>query len=219
MSGALIAAECDTVTIDLEGSCGASEHCEILAARLYAQLHRGYRFPAAVMELPDSLDDHLAAHRTFRKRAQRARNLGYRFDRIERHLYEDDVFAINTSKPERQGRPMADGYLQPVSFAPLPHYPCDRHAIRTYGVLKDDVLVAYTWVYRAGDMVMFSTILGHADHMPNDVMYLLMAGVLEQERGHGPGVCFYNLMNSGTDGLRYFKEKVGFRAVKAEWLP
>lgn len=202
------------VSISFEAECCGSP----LAAQLHAQLSAGrYSYPASVMPLPLDIEAHLAEHRTFRKRAQRARNRGFGFSPIDRALYEDDVYAINTSAPERQGRPMSEGYQQPVRFGSLGPQPCDRHGIHTYGVLQGLRLRAYTWIYRAGELVMVSSILGHAAYLADDIMYELMRGALATEAQYGPGVVFYNRHDSGTEGLRYFKEKLGLRPGRVDW--
>lgn len=213
------------VPISFEADCCDSE----LARETFNQLSRGrYAYPASIMPLPLDMEEHLAEHRTFRKRAARCRNRGYRFAEIDRTKYEDDVFAINTSAPERQGRPMSEGYLAPVRFGPM-EWPCPRHGVHTYGVLRSsrrpdtitggptEKLVAYTWIYRLGELVLVSQILGHDAHLADDVMYELARGALTSEALNGPGTVFYNLHSSGTPGLRYFKEKLGLRPGRVEW--
>lgn len=200
-------------SISFEADCCSCE----LTAKTFAQLSGGrYDYPASVMPLPLDMEAHLAGNRTFRKRAQRARNRGYRFEEIDRTLYEDDVYAINTSAPERQGRPMSGGYLAPVRFSPM-HWPCPRHGVHTYGVLHGSRLRAYTWIYRLGELVMVSQILGHDAYLADDVMYELVRGALSREAEHGPGTVFYNRHDSGTEGLVYFKEKIGLRPGRVEW--
>lgn len=209
------------VPVSMEAECAGGEQCERLAARTYAQLAGGaYTWPCSTMPLPASIAEWEADHRTARKRAWRAERLGYRFSPIHRHEYEADIFQINTSAPARQGRPMTDGYRRPVSFDPLERltHGCDRHGIHTYGVLAaDGHLVAYTWVYRVGELVMLSQILGHADHLANNVMYLLVRGAIDEQIKLGPGTLFYNRADSGTDGLRFFKTRVGFDATEIRW--
>lgn len=207
-----------TTTIHLEGDCNAGAECEQLAASTHKQLASGrYTYPCSTLKLPDSVDEHLAHHRTARKRTARAQRLGYRFEQIDRTLHEQDVYEINTSTPERQGRPMSAGYTEPVRFSKLPDYGCRRHAVNTYGVLDQHHLRAYAWVYRIGELVMFSSILGHHAHLACDVMYLLMDGVLRHERKNGPGICFYNMHSGGTDGLRYYKERWGLAPTRVDW--
>jgi hypothetical protein len=202
------------VTINLEGAC--SQGCTALAARTHKQLNTGaYRWPCSVMPLTD---DWTSQHRTARKRAAKCFQGGYSFSRIKREQYVDDIHAINTSMAERQGKPMAAGYLERQDYSPLPAYPCDRHAIRTYGVTDaDGHLRAYAWVYRVGQLVMFSSILGHADHLANHVMYLLVQGALQDQLKAGDGVAFYNRHDSGTEGLVFFKERLGFTPCEVVW--
>lgn len=200
------------VALSLEVAC-----CPDFAQPLLDQL-RSYN-PCSVLEVPGSLEAWRSSHRTARKRASRAERLGYRFSEIRREEYADDIFAINTSLPERQGKPMSAGYLERPSSTPLPDYPCERHAVRTYGVIDvRGTLVAYLSLYRCGELALVSGILGHGDHLKSDVMYLLFAGTVAAQAPFG-GSFVYNLASSGTDGLRYFKEKLGFSAMEVSWKP
>lgn len=207
------------IPISLETGCDFAA-CAELAYPLLRQLSNGYTRGAAVLDLPSEISEWDAEHRTARKRANAAERNGYVWGAINREDFANDVYAINTSALERQGRPMSDGYLTRPEFSPLPAYACARHRIATYGVLAPDGhLVAYTWVYRTGELVMFSSILGHAQHLDRHVMYLLVRGVLADQIRSGPGVAFYNLWDSGSDGLRFFKERIGMRPADVEWLP
>lgn len=204
-------------TIHLESHCLVPS-CEKLAERFRHQLGtEHYSRSASVMPVPSDLDEWRDAHRTARKRADRSERLGYWFDQIDRSRHNEDIYEINTSLAERQGRPMAEGYLRRVNHGALPHYPCNRHRVHTYGVLRDEKLVAYLCLYRVGELALVSMILGHGDHLRNDIMYLLFAGVVEEQAHHG-GTFYYNRHDSGTDGLRYYKERVGFRAGDIEWM-
>lgn len=205
------------ITIRLGRDCCRSPHCAPLAERTLAQLDTPrYSRGCSVLALP--FED--AAHRTARKRAAAAERNGYTFVEIRREHHELDIFDINTSAPERQGRPMSETYRRRPDVSPLPEYTCPRHAIKTYGVLDArGHLRAYTWLHRVGDLAMFSTILGHADHLDRHVMYLLVRGTLASEAEAGPGYGWYNLHSSGTPGLRWFKERFGFRATNVRWEP
>ena len=206
--------------VSLEVSCGWDE-CGAFARPLLGQMDSGGYDRMSVMAIPVSLEAWRDDHRTARKRADRAARRGYTFHHVDRHLHADEVFSINTSKTRRQGRPMSNGYMQPVSFSPLPVYPCDRHAVRTYGVNDPyGTLVAYLWLYRAGDLALVSSILGHADHLENEVMYLLWQGMVAAEAFvDSDGFVVYNRHDSGTDGLRFYKERVGLHETEVAWLP
>jgi hypothetical protein len=210
-------ADIGTVTIDLESGCGL-DGCADLAARFKEQLDTPkYARGVSVMPTPATFEDWRAAHRTARKRADRAVRLGYWFDEIDRSRFGEDIFEINTSLPVRQGRPMSDGYTRRRDHGPLPVYPCRRHRVRTYGVLSDEPkLVAYLTLYRVGELALVSMILGHGDHLRNDVMYMLAAGMISDQSGQG-GFLYYNRHDSGTEGLRYYKERIGFASAEVSW--
>jgi hypothetical protein len=197
---------------------GCSDDCRLFAEPLFEQLASGrYDWPASVMRLPDSRAAWELEHGTARKRANLAATRGYCFREIDRREYVEEIFAINTSAPERQGRPMSDGYLVRPSYSPLPDG-CPRHRIYTYGVVDArGRLAAYAWVYRVGELVMFSTILGHAERLTDHVMYLLVRDALETQRSIAPGVAFYNRHDSGTEGLRWQKERLGFGPARVRW--
>ena len=114
---------------------------------------------------------------------------------------------------------MARSYGERVNYLPLPEYPCPLHGIETYGVSDSHgKLVAYLWLYRSGELALVSSILGHGDHLANDVMYLLFQGAVIDQCLLG-GWFVYNRADSGTDGLRFFKERLGFREMVVAWTP
>ena len=210
-----VTASPQAVTVDLLAGC-ARAHCLGMAIGLKQQLDPDYSKGAALLEMVDSFAVYRSRRRTARRRAARAVRLDYRFGAIERSAYEGDIYAINTSASRRQGRPMTAGYRERPSYGRL-EYVCPRHHVYTYGVLDTrSALVAYLWLYRCGDLAMVSSILGHAEHLENDVMYLLFLGMLERQFRFG-GTVFYNLWNSGTEGLRYFKERLGLVEGDVEW--
>lgn len=200
--------------IGLEVHC-VRDSCAQFAMPLLTQLSKGYD-ECAVLELRGEADWRIE-HRTARKRADRASRRGYVFSSIQRHKRAAEIHVINISTDMRQGRPMTVGYHLPPTTNPLPDYPCDRHAIRTYGVeTSDGRLVAYMWVYRSGDLALVSQILGHHDHLEQEIMYLLVQGVVAAESEYA-GYLVYNRYDSGTDGLRFFKDRCGFERTQVEW--
>jgi hypothetical protein len=72
-------------------------------------------------------------------------------------------------------------------------------------------------LYRCGGLSLISMILGHGDHLRDDIMYLLAAGMIAAHAADG-GVLFYNRHDSGTDGLRYYKERLGFAERDVEFM-
>ena len=205
-----------TLGVSLELGC-----CRDVDDSLYLQMSGGKYGECAVLPIPDSLEDWRSAHKTARKRADRAYGRGYVAATLERERFADDIYAINISASHRQGRPMAGGYLHHTEFSPLPIYPCSRHAVRTTGVwAPDGHVVAYLVMLRQGDLALVSQILGHAAHLDREVMWLLFEQALRREiMADADGVVVYNRHDSGTDGLRWWKERVGFREARVEWLP
>jgi len=204
------------VGISLRVGCDFAS-CAEFAVPLHRQLSSGKYDECSVLEIPGSIDEWRAEHRTARKRADRCGRRGYRFEQIARCDYADDVYEINRSLAHRQGRPMSAGYLERPRYG-VELYPCDQHGVHAYGVLHGDTLVAYLWMYRSGDLALVSQILGHGAHLENEVMFLLFAGALEREIEYGPGVVVYNRHDSGTRGLIQWKEWQGFEERDVEWL-
>jgi hypothetical protein len=204
-------------TVELVGDCSTGD-CLAFAWNLHKAVEdRRYQVGASVMPTPETLLDWRAMHRTARKRADRCERLGYEFSKVDYSAYAHDLYEINTSLPERQGRPMSDGYRKYVERSRLPEYPCVDHRTITFGVLKDEKLVAYMTLHRSGELALVSMILGHGGCLKDDVMYLLFAGMVGDQAGQG-GILYYNRHDSGQEGLRFFKERLGFREGNVEWL-
>ncbi len=204
--------------ISLETRCYFRE-CNDFSEPLYEQLREGYEL-CSVMPIPDLITDWRDEHKTARKRATKCSELGYKFRLVKRHKRAEEIYAINTSKAVRQKRPMSAGYSQPPSGDPDPHYPCRRHGIHAYGVEDSEgTLVAYLWLYRAGQLGLVSQILGHADHLEHGIMYLLWQGMITVESFDPDGFVVYNRHDSGTEGLRFYKERVGLEETAVAWMP
>jgi hypothetical protein len=178
-----------------------------------------YSRGVALLPVPDTLGEWRDQHRTARKRTDRAQRLGYRFDTIDRSQHNDAIHEINLSLPERQGRPMSAGYLKRHNHGKLPHYHCDRHRVETYGVLDYvGTLRAYLSMYRVGDLVLVSMILGHGQFLNDGIMYLLFQGTVAAQAGQG-GSFYYNRYDSGREnGLVFYKERLGFSPGDVEWV-
>ena len=218
------------LTISFLRADTADEACTSLADQLYDKFtaphkkhpeYGAYQQGCSILVLPPTFEAYWkdpAAYST-RQRVRKALKEGYTFEFIDRDDYLDDIFAINTSMEERQGRAMSESYRsKPNPFGPLPAYGCPRHQVRTYGVLKDGHLVAYTWLYQVGEMCLFSTILGHGDHLHAGVMYLLIVETLRDViETAGTKFAMYNMHISGTDGLRFFKKQIGFAPYWVDW--
>lgn len=203
--------------ISLECACDFVE-CSEFAFPLFKQLDSGDYDVCSVMPIPANVEDWRFEHKTARKRADRCQRRGYTFVHVRPEERADELFAINTSADWRQGRPMSDGYRRRLAPTPDPVYPCLRHCVRRYGVEDaTGTLVAYLWLYRCGQLALVSQILGDARHLENEVMFLLFQGVVESETSDPDGCFVYNRADSGTDGLKWFKERLGFVPAQVRW--
>ena len=219
------------LTISFRRGDTPDPHCLEYPDRFYAQFTAPsprdprlgkYEDGCSILVTPEAFDAYWGSPHAYwmRQKVRRAGREGFTFGPIDRDVYLDDIYAINTSMPERQGRPMAEAYRQrPVPQGPLPVFPCPRHALRRYGVLRESHLYAYAWVYVIGEMCLFSTILGHGEHMRSGIMSLLVVEVVRDlMAAAGLRYAMYNLHASGTDGLRFFKEQMGFQPYRVSWV-
>lgn len=210
-------------TIDLLGTHGVRPDCRDFAQSEYETLHKPrYEHGVSIrVILPMYMAEPFAAHRTARKRAQRASLVGYSvrtFEPCDRH---EDMLHINRSAPERQGRPMDDSYVNLVrTESKIGDPACCLHHVLMYGVFAKftDRLVAYATIYRCGELVHVSQLLGHADRLNEGIMYLLLREVIGvNAMAPGKSVLFYNRHDSGGDGLRFFKERIGLEEGEVKW--
>jgi len=205
----------NTTVISTVGEC-ESPSCAAFGRRLYHQL-KEYN-PCSVLSVPLFTEGYLGQHRTLRKRADRAERRGYVFGTANMRNYADDMYAINTSMEERQGRRMAEPYWTGPTDTRLPDFDCERHCIIRYGVFnpEGDRLLAYLELYRSNSLRLVSRVLGHGDYLEDEIMWLLFRGTILAQHVYG-GQVVYNRHDSGTDGLRWFKERVGFQSMRVAW--
>lgn len=157
-----------------------------------------------------------------RQNARAAIRRGYEYLRIDRSEWEDDLHEIRSSARSRQGRAMPQAYMQRHSYSsdawPEPH--CKRHLVTVHGVVgANGRLAAYAQIVQCGEVIRFNTILGHWDFLKDQVVWLL---VMELTKWHvdecGAAYSLYFTHDSGHgDGLRYFKERFGFRPAHVHW--
>ena len=179
-----------------------------------------YQDGCSIIVIPGSYEGYLngpAGYAT-RRKLRRAEREGYAFQEIDPAAWTDDIYAVNTSLDTRQGRPMDASYRSRPTNDHDPALGCPRHREVWFGVVKDGHVVAYTHVYQVGEMCLYSRILGHGDHMESGIMYQLVAGVIEAlTESAGLRYAMYERHTSGTPGLQFFKERMGFRPYWVDW--
>ena len=158
--------------------------------------------------------------RVVNENANRSERLGYGHRLIDRAEWEDDLHAIRSSKRVRQGRPMPRAYLERETYSPDIPSPCRRHGFTVHGVVDaHGRLVAYCQIAQCGEVARFNTILGHWDYLSDRVVWLLVREAIEWHRREaGASFALYLTHDSGHgEGLRYFKERFGFRPARVDW--
>lgn len=175
---------------------------------------------AAIQPLKDKSQFDGGRFKQFRYLARKADRLGYVVRRIDQPWdYVDQIHEVNTSTAVRQDKPLTPDYfdkgmIENASRLPGPWF----------GVFdKDNILVAYTRSPIFGDAYLYSRILGHAKHLEDGVMYLLMrdsilsVAKIRDETGY-PNWAMYDTFFGGSPGLQLFKRHCGFEATRVKWV-
>jgi hypothetical protein len=157
-----------------------------------------------------------------RQNARYAAKHGYRYERIDRADWADDLYQIRSSAPVRQGREMPDAYMQHATYLSdaYPASYCPLHVSTVHGVIgPDDHLAGYMQVVQCGEIVRVNTILGHADKLEDRLMWLLMVEAVKWhiDECQAGFFLYYTHASGHGPGLRYFKERLGFRPAWVSW--
>jgi hypothetical protein len=205
--------------VDVVASRGAPAEDEVLS--FLRRPHPRYRIVgskvvgAALLALDefDDVEGYLARLRSARKRVRRAERLGYAVALFDPNDRRSELLAIHTSLPERQGKPMEPSYLDAAAVYATGGY------VEYIGVFRNDLLVAYSELRYAGEMVGMNRVMGHGEHLADGIMFLLMAGIVGHvKRTHAETrYVFYDMFFGAGDGLREFKTRVGFRPHYVHW--
>ena len=197
---------------------------------------------SAVLNIPISIDSYIADMKKVHKGnsvrdINKAFKKEYYCKRINYKTYIPDIFKINSSKDERQGRKMDDNYLvsiEEMGGAPKEYYPprtksCYFHWTTNYGVLikeqghsQGDVLtnsklVGYITLERYGELLLYSRIMGHGGHLKNGIMYLLNHEIIKwiidkkQIMSNDIKYILYAGWSDGSDGLKMWKKRTLFK--------
>jgi hypothetical protein len=194
--------------------------------KLFSQRHPKYplfrkkTIGVALLPINNSADGYLESVNGKNSAAyysRKAERKGYTFSKIDPNDYVDDIYAINTSKPERQGRSMAQQYVAKVD-----HYEMQENW-RYFGVLSaEGKLVSYAWVPCHGQVWLLGTLLGHGDYLNDGVMYLLVTKVVLEMYSEiytsKNMYLMYDMFLGAQKGLRDFKLKCGFLPYRVRWL-
>jgi hypothetical protein len=159
-----------------------------------------------------------------RQNARYSERLGYRHMLIDRADWETDLYLIRSSQRVRQGREMPTAYLERQTYSSdaIPADHCPRHLTAVHGIVSDaGQLVAYAQVVQCGEIARVNSILGHWDHLPRRVVWLLVMEFVKWHIAHCDAkfALYYTHLSGHGPGLRYFKERLGFRPARVTWQP
>jgi hypothetical protein len=204
----------------------AERHSEYL---LFPEDHETPRIMlSAMLALPESLDAYVRGDDRKKKQrytvgGRRAMSKGYVYGAIAPAEYAADIYAIVHSSQERQGRAIVSRYSgRPPNwdFSEYRPYIDPNYRDICTGVFDSNgTLVAYLLGKRVGEHVQYDEIMGHHDHLANDVMYLLHLGFVDQclREENPPLHLQYGAWYSGVDpfsskgGLNKWRRRIGFR--------
>jgi hypothetical protein len=190
--------------------------------RYYTKPHPRYKIirhktmGAALIDLQemgtrDKYLDHIKGKNAGAYHAKRARSRGYAFTEIDRNQHVADIYDINTSLDNRQGRPMDQVYREKqTSFETLPHF-------RYYGILNPHGrLVAYANLGLYGNFASFSHLIGLRNN--DGIMHFLVVEIILQliERQQVRYV-MYDTFFGAQPGMQTFKKILGFRPYRARY--
>jgi hypothetical protein len=147
----------------------------------------------------------------YRRRALRN---GHSFVGIDKNDHVEEIHAINTSSPMRQGRPMEKGYLQFKA-----RFPVEENWLY-FGIKTTQArLVAYLDVSCVGEVACVGPVLGHSRFLEDGIMYLLFAEAVRvlMEEASSIRYFMYDMYFGASDGLRLFKKRLGFQPFYVRW--
>ena len=148
--------------------------------------------------------------------SRKAAKRNYTFVKINRNDYIDDIYEINTSTEQRQGKPMGEGYLQKVnSYKNEANY-------RYFGVVNsENRLVAYCNIAFYGEFALIVTLLGHKNYLNDGIMYLMIVEfnkiMFEEYKQKGYKYIMYDTFFGASEGLKRFKKRLKYQPYKVKW--
>lgn len=146
--------------------------------------------------------------------SRRCSKMGYYWKHFNPNEQIDAIYEINTSAGNRQGRTMDASYQQKVS-----QWPNDKQNIWIGVFDVNHNLVSYIWLIFMNELVLMNRILGHADHLKNNVVYLNNVSAIEYVFStHSSNYLMYDTFGRQQNGLVLFKKRIGFRPYTVNFI-
>lgn len=148
---------------------------------------------------------------------RRCSKLGYYTEYFDRNEYLDDIYQINTSTEERQGRKMSDSYLQKPSKENIPS------CYRFFGIKNmEGKLVGYVKLFCTSQLLNISMIIGHKDYQNDNIMYKLLhdliVNLIEEKEKDKIQYIMYDTFFGAKEGLKLYKKRNQFIPYRVKWI-
>ncbi|QYF93518.1 hypothetical protein KY495_23155 [Massilia sp. PAMC28688] len=143
--------------------------------------------------------------------ARQARKRGYTVRRINRNDHVAEIFRINTSSENRQGRPMDLPYLTlQTEYEEGP-------PMQSYGVFNaEGLLTGYCCLGMYGNFAATDRLIGLKT--PDGAMYLLLVEIICTLIDRGQVDYFmYDTFLGAQPGLKSFKHRIGFQPFRVKY--
>jgi hypothetical protein len=146
--------------------------------------------------------------------SRRCSKMGYYWKHFNPNEQIDAIYDINTSVGNRQGRTMDASYQQKVN-----QWPNDKQNSWIGVFDANHNLVSYIWLIFMNELVLMNRILGHVDHLKNNVMYLNNVSAIEYIFAtHSSNYLMYDTFGRKQNGLVLFKKRIGFRPYTVNFI-
>lgn len=178
-----------------------------------------YFHPIAIIKVPENIDMYLKEiGAKSRNMNVKAKKNGISCNVFNWNEYLADIYEVNRSSTNRQGRKMDDAYME---------YPekMESEIIKDFsivviGAFVDKKLVGYVELYIYGNFTMTNRILGHKDYLKYGIMNLLIKECVEYaiESRKIEFINYLTMQNRENNSLSAFKKRVGFREYSLKEL-
>jgi hypothetical protein len=179
-------------------------------------------FGAALIDISNERSVHFTdsgrSYQLCRRKVRKAVSKGYSFRAFDPLDHVTEILEINGSAPFRQGRPIAENYLDEQQVRQVA-----SQEMLSFGVFdRDSILRAYTHAPILGEAFAFSRIIGHSKFHEDGIMYLLIQQTLiamrqRYVRDGFPRWAYYDMFLGAPPGLRHFKFVLGFKPCRVRW--
>ena len=154
-----------------------------------------------------------------RRKKNRAAKAGFAVKKVAPMEYFESIYAINTSKPIRQSRPL-EAYLanksQVLAF-------CEESS-EIYGCFgRNNELVAYAHGTICGDVFVLDRFIGNHEYLDLGIMFLInfeiLTDMVRSRELHGvPHWIQHDMYFVASAGARQFKKEAGFSPYRVKWV-